>query len=92
MKSNPHSTISALTLVFVIPLFYVGAYFALLNPSPPFVEPEKGNFVLRSVGFRLGGRFSETAFWPLIKLDHRVRPEFWCDLTEKGKRWGDAGP
>jgi hypothetical protein len=87
MKKPSNALTITLGLVAALPLIYLGAYLALLNPSQPFDEPEKGNFVLRRMEFRTGGRFSEVVFWPLIEMDHRLRPMFWCDLTEKGKQW-----
>lgn len=87
MKAASHLATVILGIVSAIRLLYVVAYLVLLIPTPPFVEPEKGNFVLRRMQFRVGGRGSEIAFWPLIEMDHRLRPKFWCDVTDKGKRW-----
>ena len=79
--------IAVITGLLLFPIVaYVGSYFALLD-APQFVEPEKGYFLLRRAGFKAGGKWSETAFHPLIELDQRVRPRFWCDYTESGKRF-----
>ena len=70
-----------------MPVAYVASYLILLDPSPQFVEPEKGMYVLRNVEFRIGGELSIAVFRPLMELDWRLRPKYWMDATEKGKHW-----
>jgi hypothetical protein len=77
------TTVAAIILL--PPVIYIGSYMALLDPSPQFVEPEKGWFVFRSVRFRAGGDAAHFVFYPLIELDYEIRPEFWADLSPKGK-------
>ena len=72
-------------MLVALPLLYVGSFLALLKPSEPFLEPSKGNFILRKAEYRFGGAFSHAVFQPLLKVDWRIRPTFWCDLSERGK-------
>lgn len=59
----------------LVPVLYVAACLALLTPTEPLVEPIKGNYIPRIV------------FQPLLEIDRRIRPTFWCDLSERGESW-----
>jgi hypothetical protein len=82
----------AAILLLVLPVLYVGSYFALLSPGPMFLEPTKGNFLVRAVKFRFGGEVSKAIFRPMIDMDMRWRPTFWCQLSERGRQWDPNAP
>jgi hypothetical protein len=86
MKQHFQWTPIVVALLF-LPVLYVCSYLVLLKPSEPFVEPEKGNYVLRRDEYRIGGETARFLFRPMVEIDWRIRPKYWADTSEKGKRW-----
>lgn len=58
------------------PLLYVSSYLALVEARPlPFmigIGPWP-----RVAKYRFGGATAEVVFWPLQRLDERLRPDYW---------------
>lgn len=60
----------------LLPVLYVGSYFALVSPRPIGVTVPAGKpFVLRH--YHVAPDFAERFYWPLEQLDRKVRPEAW---------------
>ena len=60
----------AIAALLLLPVLYVGSYLALAVPSPPDGEP----FGNRPY-YRFSRSYGETIFWPLERLDPRMRRE-----------------
>jgi hypothetical protein len=94
MDKQPQSrapVIVAIVLL-LLPVLYVGSYFALVMPKGvrifgelppiPLVEFGTWNAVQRPSyreHYRLGGKVSARIFWPLEQVDRKLRPEHWGD-------------
>ena len=88
MNENPYKAIVVLVSMPLLAMgIYTCSYIALAAPSPQFVEPEKGNFLLRTEGYRFGGDLAKAAYRPAHLIDEWLRPRYWCDITAKGERW-----
>jgi hypothetical protein len=72
-------------VVLLVPLVYVGSYFALVSPQVLAIitydrtndpqHPVMGS--VRYSHYRFGFNLSEQLFWPLEQIDRNVRPEAW---------------
>jgi len=60
-------------LALLLPVLYVGSYFALVLPAPVVT----GTFTPSIDHYRFGGRISKATYWPLETLDRGLRPETW---------------
>jgi hypothetical protein len=57
---------------------YVGAYFALSEPSSVYYSSDASGVVtFRLQSFRYGGSRVEPFFWPLTQIDRLIRPGYW---------------
>ncbi len=75
------------TVLLLLPVLYVGSYLSLVNPgdygfrSEGFSNGPQRNYV---DGYRFEGsrgswtaQIAPTVFWPLERIDRRVRPAAW---------------
>jgi hypothetical protein len=60
----------------ILPLLYVGSYFALIDP--PGVWIKHGNCLSEIRCYRIGGENAKICFWPLEQIDRKVRPAVWA--------------
>jgi hypothetical protein len=78
MKKSRAPLIAAIVLL-LLPVLYVGSYFALVAPSGvliPVTGPiGESGFLVRH--YRWGGEFAEQVYWPLKQIDRKLRPGAW---------------
>jgi hypothetical protein len=75
MKKHGAPIIAAVFLV--LPMLYLGTYFALVVPGQQFTW---GN--LPQPPYRFGGRAAAVLFWPLEQIDRKVRPWAWEAIAQ----------
>lgn len=87
MSKHSRAPIIAAVLL-LLPVLYVGSYFALAMPP---VNQDRANQRANSGrgnygwgGYAWGGSFAAQFYWPLEQLDRNVRPGFW---KYGGKDW-----
>lgn len=59
-----------------LPVPYVGSYFALVMPAEEWPRGRYNEFVHRPI-YRVGGDWAKFTYWPLEKIDRKVRPKAW---------------
>lgn len=72
-----HAPLAVAIVLLVLPVLYLGNYFALVTP----------NTRLSSKGpehYRLRGRMWSNVFWPLEQVDRKVRPDEWDEKVWRG--------
>jgi hypothetical protein len=84
---NLRMIVIATVILLLLPGLYVGSYVALLQPILLQGDIVKGNYIIREAEYRYGGQFSQYFFAPIHWIDVELRPRFWFDLTEQGRRW-----
>lgn len=69
----------------LLPLLYVGSYFALVLPGPAGVVtvPPHGWYLERHK-YRAGGSVADVIFWPVEQVDKALRPDVWNDFERIG--------
>lgn len=80
MKRHAAPIIAA-TLLFLLVL-YVGSYFALVVPhGRAYVQMPvfPGSAPLYISNYRLGDETPRAFFWPLERIDRKVRPQAWVE-------------
>jgi hypothetical protein len=65
MKASRAPLLLAILLL-VLPVLYVGSYLALVVPDGSLPSD-----------YRWGGETAEKIFWPLMRIDRKVRPAEW---------------
>ena len=70
-------TIEYLAAIVLLFLAYFVSYLALLEPLDFVILDGHSGYRVRTAGYRIGNGFVATAFEPLLRLDHFVRPKFW---------------
>lgn len=61
-------------LVLLLPVLYVGAYFALVKPMGQNWEDP---FYDAGLDYRWGGKTAAAIFWPIEQADRQLRPGYW---------------
>lgn len=81
MKRHAAPIIAAVLLL--LPVLYVGSYFALVVPSGIRVGTIKINWIPQPIidHYRIGGDIAAAVFWPLEQIDRNVRPGAWDELS-----------
>ena len=75
MKTSRGPLIVAIALL-LLPILYVGSYFALVSPKPVDATVPTGTpLVLRH--YRVAPSLAEWVFWPLEQIDRQIRPNAW---------------
>ena len=70
-------------VLLVLPVLYLGSYFALVVPQGFRTAPYEGPGAMFAMidapfqHYRYGGRSAELYFWPLELIDRKVRPGAW---------------
>jgi hypothetical protein len=74
-------------LLLIIPVLYVGSYFALVVPSGINVFPPDDGMpggstsrIGRTYYYRFEITWGERFFWPLHQLHRKIRPDDWQDI------------
>ncbi len=75
MRKNFAPFIVALAILVVPPVLYVGSYLALVTPGGVRIQEPAG--YVRVTSYRIDNRLLGQAFWPLEKIDRKVRPGEW---------------
>jgi hypothetical protein len=65
------------TVLLLLPLLYVGSYFALVVPAGYFNGRLNISSTMRPPNYRIGAQQAAVFFWPLEQIDRRLRPEAW---------------
>lgn len=73
-KSRTVTPLLIAILFLVLPLLYLGSYFALVLPRGAWVR-DTGNS--RRVHYRHYDSVAQFAYWPVEQIDRRVRPREW---------------
>jgi hypothetical protein len=81
MKRHAAPIIAAVLLL-LLPVLYVGSYFALVVPggdmwNPDPVQRAQGIGTPTGSNYRLGGIRANQFFGPLEQIDRKVRPHAW---------------
>jgi hypothetical protein len=71
MKKDSRAPLIVAIVLLLLPVLYVGSYFALVVP------PGKSGLIGRYGQYRVGGLLAEFFFYPLEQIDHKVRPKTW---------------
>jgi hypothetical protein len=78
-QSQSHAALIVAIVLLLLPVLYLGSYFALVVPRSvlvPITGPiGESGFLVRH--YRYGGDWAERAFWPLEQIDRKVRPRAW---------------
>ena len=74
--TNRAPLILAIVLL-LLPVLYVGSYFALVVPGPPWHYDMDAKAMIFPDHYRLGGEWAKAVFWPLEQIDQRGRPVAW---------------
>ncbi|WP_254513273.1 hypothetical protein [Anatilimnocola floriformis] len=78
MKRESYSPLIVAIALLLLPIVYVGSYLTLVVPSA-FVtltrSANRGNY-------RVASAVCSRIFWPLEKIDRKVRPQAWDDISE----------
>ena len=70
----------AILALLLVPVLYVGSYFALLIPTHLIFSPSPGPArMLVTAHYRYGGQSTERLYWPLEQIDRRARPGMWSE-------------
>jgi hypothetical protein len=77
MKRHAAPIIAAILLL--LPVLYVGSYFALVVPEPAFYVSSlaNGEKSRRFTGYQIYSAGCECFYWPLEQIDRTVRPGAW---------------
>lgn len=76
MKKHTGPIIAALLLL--LPVLYVVSYFALVVPAGIWGTPATPLASVAYLGtYRCGDTWGERLFWPLEKIDRKLRPQAW---------------
>lgn len=72
-------------LLLILPVLYVGSYFALVVPQSISVfPPDDGQPAVSRFGridyYRFEIKWGERFFWPLQQLHRTIRPDDWMDI------------
>jgi hypothetical protein len=81
MNQSRAPLIIAIVLL-LLPLLYVGSYFAMVVPDGIFIGTIKVDYVRQPVisHYRTGGDIAAAVFWPLEQIDRKLRPGAWGPL------------
>jgi hypothetical protein len=66
----------------LLPVLYVGSYFAMVVPGPISVTGSMGIGPPNNPNYRSHGAWESRFFWPLEELDRKIRPRAWDGLGE----------
>jgi hypothetical protein len=72
------------TILLLLPVLYVGSYFALMwrsRWSTPGLDGWRETSV--TAEYRFGGNRAKQLFWPLEQIDRQVRPSEWAPRPER---------
>jgi hypothetical protein len=67
-------------VLLLLPVLYVGSYFALVDPPENRRTMRKGRIPasrLFDPNYRIAARYAEVVFYPLERIDRKVRPAAW---------------
>jgi hypothetical protein len=74
-----HSAPLIAAIFLLLPVLYVGSYLALVNPQGMMfvAESSAGHFSGPVYHYRIESRGPAVLFWPLERIDRKVRPGAW---------------
>jgi hypothetical protein len=77
MKRHVAPIIVAILLL--LPVLYVGSYFALVAPTGVKIQDPDLSFECYTIGghYKSAEPIAKVVFWPLEKIDRKVRPGRW---------------
>jgi hypothetical protein len=75
MKAQSRAPLLIAIVLLLLPVLYVGSYFALVEPIGAFVDLPSGGYYVSH--YRISGRSPAKVFWPLEWIDRRMRPGSW---------------
>ena len=73
-QSSGGPVIFAVVLL-MLPVLYIGSYLSLVKPEGRRLYDRSG--FIRVASYRVDGRLPSQFYWPLEKIDRRVRPQAW---------------
>jgi hypothetical protein len=79
MPSSRNAAPLVAAAILLIPVLYIGSYFALVNPNGHFAS--RGPGTLYFTHYHVSGEAPKLVFWPLEQIDRRLRPQIWKDGT-----------
>jgi hypothetical protein len=82
-QSQSRAPLIVSIVLLLLPLLYVGSYFALLNPHKNTAERWQQVMTTGNVNYRAGGWFSDCCFWPIERIDRKLRPSVWGSELER---------
>ncbi|WP_254511670.1 hypothetical protein [Anatilimnocola floriformis] len=83
MKPESRAPLFLAIVLLLFPVLYVGSYLALVTPGKvrfakvANVGPSTYQSMVIYETYRYGGSWSEILFWPLERVDRKVRPGAW---------------
>jgi hypothetical protein len=75
-ERSSHTPWVAIILLCLLPCIYAGSYLALVEAQPLSFVSGPGPWRKRAV-YRVGGAVAAKVYWPINKLDRKVRPDYW---------------
>jgi hypothetical protein len=76
MKKHAGPIFAAVLLL--LPVMYLGSYLALVNPPPRAVLSKTRSVYITN--YRVDGHWPPYLYWPLEKVDRKLRPKEWNQL------------
>lgn len=67
----------AVIVLLILPVAYVGSYFAIVVPGALIAQPTRYTPYVHPTNYRVGDEWSRAIFWPLEQLDRKLRPQAW---------------
>lgn len=72
-----------IAVLLLMPLLYMGSYYALLTHNGPVTLTIAGNQLYRMPNFTVGGTVSKCVYLPAYLLDRKIRRLYWrVDLRD----------
>ncbi|WP_254508203.1 hypothetical protein [Anatilimnocola floriformis] len=77
MKRESRAPLIVAIVLLLLPVLYVGSYFALVVPGGTPLAGSTGGGITFIEHYRWQSEFCSRLFWPLEQIDRKVRPIAW---------------
>ena len=65
-------------VLLLLPVLYVGSYFALVDPADRLINDARFYLKMAPMSdYRSGGNWESRVFWPIERIDRKLRPGTW---------------
>lgn len=79
MKRDSRAPLIVAIVLLLLPVLYVGSYFALVVPNPDDYRwfAVSLGYVAEEQNYRIASSTLSKVFWPLEQIDRKLRPRAW---------------